>query len=73
MFILGDVHDKGYDWLHYEWLEDYTKNEDDVSKLNELFSDYNWRFKIGGLKHWGGSQCTGATLKHLVTKQVKGA
>lgn len=66
MIILGDIHDKNTEWLHYDWLEQHTATQTDVNNLNATFKKYNWRFKIGGLKHWGGGQCTGAVLKKLI-------
>lgn len=70
MIILGDIHDKGVcDWSHYNWLEQHTTTDKQVQLLNEKFKKYNWQFKKGGFKYWGGDQCTGAVLKILVNKK----
>lgn len=70
--ILGDFADGGsMDWLHYEWLEPYTKTQEQVDVLNDKFKNYNWKFKMGGLRHWAGAQCTGKEFREIVLNCAK--
>jgi hypothetical protein len=69
-YIFGDIHEPDTEWLWYDWLEPYTKTDKQVKLLNDKFKKYNWQFKKGGFKHWGGDQCTGATLRHLIKTGV---
>lgn len=71
MFGLGEFNDNGSnDWLYYDYLVDLTKTQDDVNRMNELFSGYNWKFKIGGYKYWGGAQATGAVQRNIILAKI---
>lgn len=72
MLELGDIHDAGgrYDWLHYEWLEPLTRTQEQVDELNNKYKHLRWRFRVGGLKHYGGAQATGKQMRELITNKM---
>lgn len=46
MFELGDFNDNGTcDWLHYDWLEKYTVDSEQVDYMNDKFKDLKQQIK----------------------------